>query len=134
MRGPCRGWLAWRAVADEPLIPDYAGACVCNVAAVVQDPPEELADWVPQALAGAERSTVLLTLDGLGWNQLQPRRAIAPTLSSVMQGGPVCTVAPSTTSPWLKPISTDHCQGFTTVRCMGWTLTLAADRAPDARR
>src|SRR3546814_17019123 len=64
----------------------------------VQDPPDELADWVPRALAEAERSTVLLTLDGLGWNQLQQRRALAPTICSVLQGGPVSTVAPLTTS------------------------------------
>ena len=61
---------------------------------------------MPQALAGAEQSTVLLTLDGLGWNQLQPRRALAPTLTSAMQGGPVCTVAPSTTSTALTSIVT----------------------------
>lgn len=101
---PRRRSLAWSAVADEPLIPDYAGACVCNVAAVVQDPPEEIADWVPRALAEAEQSTVLLTLDGLGWNQLQERRALAPTISSVLQGGPVSTVAPSTTSTALTSI------------------------------
>jgi predicted AlkP superfamily pyrophosphatase or phosphodiesterase len=91
-------------VADEPLIPDYAGACVCNVAAVVQDPPAELADWVPRPLAEAEASTVLLTIDGLGWNQLQARRAVAPTLTSTLQGGPVCTVAPSTTSTALTSL------------------------------
>jgi predicted AlkP superfamily pyrophosphatase or phosphodiesterase len=97
--------LAWRAVADEPLIPDYAGACVCNVAAVVQDPPDEVADWVPQPVAQAEQSTVLLTLDGLGWNQLQARRSLAPTITSVMQGGAVSTVAPSTTSTALTSIA-----------------------------
>ncbi len=96
--------LAWRAVADEPLIPDYDGACVCNVAAVVQDPPDEIADWVPRPLAEAEQSTVLLTLDGLGWNQLQARRHLAPTITSVLEGGPVSTVAPSTTSTALTSI------------------------------
>jgi predicted AlkP superfamily pyrophosphatase or phosphodiesterase len=90
-------------VADEPLIPDYAGACVCNVAAAVQDPPEELADWMPAPLAQAERSTVLLTIDGLGWNQLLPRRAGLPTIAG-LEGGPVCTVAPSTTSTALTSI------------------------------
>lgn len=77
---------------------------MCNVAAMVQDPPAELADWVPRPLAEAEASTVLLTIDGLGWNQLQARRAVAPTLTSTLQGGPVCTVAPSTTSTALTSI------------------------------
>jgi predicted AlkP superfamily pyrophosphatase or phosphodiesterase len=91
-------------VADEPLIPDYAGPCVTNVAAVVQDPPEELADWVPRPLAQADASTVLLTIDGLGWNQLQPRRASVPTIAS-LEGGPITTVAPSTTSTALTSIA-----------------------------
>lgn len=75
-----------------------------NVAAVVQDPPEELADWVPRPLAEADASTVLLTIDGLGWNQLQPRRASVPTIAS-LEGGPITTVAPSTTSTALTSIA-----------------------------
>lgn len=90
-------------MADEPLIPDYAGACVCNVAAVVQDPPDELADWVPRPLARADASTVLLTIDGLGWNQLATRRHLTPAIDG-MEGGPVATVAPSTTSTALTSI------------------------------
>jgi predicted AlkP superfamily pyrophosphatase or phosphodiesterase len=106
VRSPRWRWLAWRVVADEPLIPDYAGPCICNVAAMVQDPPDELADWVPRALADQDAPAVLLTLDGLGWNQLQARRSVAPTLSQALQGGPVCTVAPSTTSTALTSIVT----------------------------
>ncbi len=98
-------------MADEPLIPDYAGACVCNVAGVVQDPPGELPDWAPAPLADAEGSTVLLTLDGLGWNQLQARAAAAPTLTSVFEGGPVTTIAPSTTSTALTSIATGLAPG-----------------------
>lgn len=79
---------------------------MCNVAAVVQDPPDELADWVPRALADLDAPSVLLTLDGLGWNQLQTRRSLAPTLTSVLEGGPVTTVAPSTTSTALTSIVT----------------------------
>ena len=40
---------------------------------------------------------MLLVLDGLGWEQLQERRHLAPTLAS-MVGGPITTVAPSTTA------------------------------------
>ncbi len=40
---------------------------------------------------------MLLVLDGLGWEQLQDARRLAPTLAS-MAGGPITTVAPTTTA------------------------------------
>ena len=48
---------------------------------------------------------MLLVLDGLGWEQLQERRHLAPTLAS-MVGGPITTVAPSTTATALTSITT----------------------------
>ena len=48
---------------------------------------------------------VLLVLDGLGWEQLQDRRHLAPTLAA-MAGGPITTVAPSTTATALTSITT----------------------------
>lgn len=60
--------------------------------------------WLPAAAAGAER-IVLLVIDGLGWNQLASRRASTPTLNG-MDGGPITTVAPSTTATALTSIST----------------------------
>ncbi|MFV0523928.1 MAG: alkaline phosphatase family protein [Acidimicrobiales bacterium] len=48
---------------------------------------------------------VLLVLDGLGWLQLQERSHLAPTLSA-MAGGPITTVAPSTTATALTSITT----------------------------
>ena len=98
-------------LADEPLLPDYTGACVSNVAAMVQHPPIEVPDWVPTAVAQSERSTVLLTIDGLGWRQLETRGALAPTICSVLQGGPVTTVAPSTTSTALTSITSGRPPG-----------------------
>ncbi len=47
----------------------------------------------------------MLVLDSLGWEQLEARRHLAPTLSS-LPGGPVTTVAPSTTAAALTSIST----------------------------
>lgn len=70
----------------------------------MQQVPDEVPDWVPRAVAEAEQSTVLLTIDGLGWNQLQPRAALAPTICSVLEGGMISTVAPSTTSTALTSI------------------------------
>lgn len=92
-------------VADEPLLPNYDGPCVTNVARMVQQPPDEVPDWVPAPLAASDGPTVLLTIDGLGWEQLQDRAHLAPTLTSTMTGGPVTTVAPSTTSTALTSIA-----------------------------
>ena len=51
------------------------------------------------------RQVVLLLLDGLGWEQLQARAAIAPTLAT-MPGSAITTVAPSTTASALTSITT----------------------------
>ena len=98
-------------LADEPLIPEYTGPCVTNVAAMLQHPPLEVPDWVPAAVARAEQSCVLLTVDGLGWEQLADRRHLAPTLCGVLDGGPVTTVAPSTTSTALTSIASGMAPG-----------------------
>jgi predicted AlkP superfamily pyrophosphatase or phosphodiesterase len=47
---------------------------------------------------------VLLVLDGLGWQQLQERTRIAPTMTG-MSGGPVSTVVPTTTATGLTSIA-----------------------------
>jgi hypothetical protein len=47
---------------------------------------------------------VLLVLDGLGWEQLQERPGLAPTMTA-MAGGPITTVAPSTTAAALTSIT-----------------------------
>lgn len=98
-------------MADEPLIPDYTGPCISNVAAMVQHPPLDVPDWVPAPVAQAEQSSVLLTIDGLGWRQLSARAALAPTLCSTLVGGPISTVAPSTTSTALTSICTGRSPG-----------------------
>jgi len=48
---------------------------------------------------------VLLILDGLGWNQLQRYSSLMPTLAS-FSGGPITTVAPSTTATAMTSITT----------------------------
>lgn len=98
-------------MADEPLIPDYTGPCVTNVAHAVQNPPVEVPDWVPRPVAEAEQATVLLTIDGLGWMQLIERASLAPTLTGVLEGGPISTVAPSTTSTALTSIASGQAPG-----------------------
>lgn len=60
--------------------------------------------WLPD-LARRARTVVLLVLDGLGWATLREHHALMPTLAG-MDGGPITTVAPSTTAAALTSITT----------------------------
>lgn len=91
-------------MSDQPLLPSYDGACITNLVPALLHPDDATPSWLPAAASGAER-IVLLVIDGLGWNQLETRRALAPTLSR-LDGGPITTVAPSTTATALTSIST----------------------------
>src|SRR3954464_5805849 len=68
-----------------PLIPDYRGACLSNVVPALLERPDDPPEWVPAPAVDADR-VVLILLDGLGWEQLQARRHLAPTLCG-MEGG-----------------------------------------------
>ncbi|GAC1592783.1 MAG: alkaline phosphatase family protein [Acidimicrobiales bacterium] len=59
---------------------------------------------MPEPVAGAVQ-VVLLVLDGLGWDQLRARSVQAPFLSA-MAGGPITSVAPTTTATALTSITT----------------------------
>jgi len=87
----------------DPLIPDYDGACLCNVAPTLLEPPPDRPVWLPEPAWGAPQ-VVLLAVDGLGWDQLERRRHLTPALSA-MQGGPIVTVAPSTTATALSSLA-----------------------------
>ncbi len=93
-----------RSVSDHPLLPDYGGACLSNVVPALLGRARSLPPWVPAELAEA-RQVVLLVLDGLGWEQLRVRRALAPTLDA-MAGGAIRTVVPSTTATALTSLVT----------------------------
>lgn len=93
--------------ADQPVLPDYGGANVRGIIPALLGPrgrSRSLPTWMPAAISDAEQ-VVLLVLDGLGWDQLQARREIAPTLAA-LQGGPITTVAPTTTATALSSIAT----------------------------
>jgi predicted AlkP superfamily pyrophosphatase or phosphodiesterase len=94
---------------DDPLLPDYDGACVTNVMPALLEPPDTMPDWFPAGVADADQ-ILFLVLDGLGWLQLQERTALAPMLVS-MAGGPISTVAPSTTSTAMTSITTGMTPG-----------------------
>ncbi len=91
-------------MSDHPVLPSYDGACITNLVPALLHPAPIAPPWLPSAAVGAER-VVLLVVDGLGWAQLATRRPLAPALSG-LDGGPITTVAPSTTASALTSIST----------------------------
>ncbi len=92
-------------MSDQPIFPDYSGA---NVRAIVPTllAPNRGADraWMPASVREA-RQVVVLVLDGLGWEQFCQYKEHMPTLST-FDGGPITTVAPSTTATALTSITT----------------------------
>lgn len=93
-----------RDAEPTPLLPDYRGACIVNLLAALNEREAAPPAWLPESIRGA-RQLVLFVLDGLGWDQLRDRPHLAPTLSS-MQGGPITSVAPTTTAVALTSITT----------------------------
>ena len=91
-------------MGDHPALPDYAGACISNVVPALLDRPDGRPGWLPAPAADA-RQVALLALDGLGWEQLEPRRHLVPTLAG-LTGGPISTVVPSTTATALTSLAT----------------------------
>lgn len=81
--------------------PAYGGACIANLIPALFEEGRPAA-WLPEPVRGASQ-VVLLVLDGLGWAQLQDRPEVAPTLVS-MAGGPITSVAPTTTATALCSI------------------------------
>lgn len=92
----------------EPVLPAYDGACVSNLTPALTGVAPRPA-WMPDAVRGA-RSVVLLVLDGLGWEQLEARRHLAPNLAG-MDGGAATTVAPTTTATALTSLTTGLAPG-----------------------
>lgn len=96
------------AVGDEaaaaPVVPDYGGACLVNVVSALLDRPDRAPEWLPATALDADQ-VVLMALDGLGWQQFQARRHLAPTLAA-MEGGPIATVLPTTTATALTSLVT----------------------------
>jgi len=89
--------------ATTPVVPDYHDACVTGLVPALLE-GSAAPTWLPAKVLQA-RQILLLVLDGLGWLQLRDRTEVAPTLTD-MAGGPITTVAPSTTAAALTSIST----------------------------
>jgi hypothetical protein len=95
------------AAADGPIIPDYGGANVRGIIPALLGPASwtsGLPPWMPEPVSSAS-AVVVLVLDGLGWDQLQAHRDLMPTVAA-MAGGPIHTVAPTTTATALTSITT----------------------------
>lgn len=91
----------------EPVVPQYGGACIAGIVpAVLGATPS---GWLPSPARGA-RATVLMVLDGLGWWQLRRHERDAPLLAGA-QGGPITSVAPTTTVAALASIATGVAPG-----------------------
>src|SRR3954452_3722709 len=88
----------------EPMLPDYDGGCLSNVVPALLARESGVPAWLP-APAATARQVVLLALDGLGWDQLQSRITLAPTLAGLV-GGPITSVCPSTTATCLTSLTT----------------------------
>jgi hypothetical protein len=129
------------AVNATPVLPQYHGANVRSlVPALLAPGAAALPAWMPAPAHGA-RHVVLLVVDGLGWHQLAARPTVAPFLTA-MVGGPITTVAPSTTATALTSITTgltpgEHGLIGYRVDVGGDVLNLLrwhTDRGGDARR
>lgn len=95
---------------SQLVLPDYGGACISNIVPALLDGTVDPPPWLPELALDASQ-VVLLVLDGLGWEQLQGRPAVAPTLCA-MAGGPITSVTPSTTATALTSIATGLTPGL----------------------
>ena len=89
-------------MATEPVRPEYGGKSLEQVVPALVGRVDNA--WLPAAAREA-KTVVLLVLDGLGWELLQSRSAALPELLA-LSGGPITTVAPSTTACALTSITT----------------------------
>ncbi|MGA1362995.1 MAG: alkaline phosphatase family protein [Ilumatobacteraceae bacterium] len=89
----------------SPVLPAYGRGSLPDVVPALLGPTGTgMPGWMPAAVHGAHR-TVLFLVDGLGWNQLRARPHLAPVLTS-FAGGPVTSVAPTTTATALTSVTT----------------------------
>lgn len=87
-----------------PVVPDYGGACLDSIVPSLLSAQPEARAWMPEPVRAVSQ-VALVVLDGLGWEQLRERAALAPVLAA-MVGGPITSVAPTTTATALTSIST----------------------------
>ena len=106
-------------ITRQPVTPSYGADSVSSVVAALLAPGHPPA-WCPDT----GRVPVVLVLDGLGWEQIEHHREFVPTLAE-FSGGPVVTVAPSTTATALTAITTGLTPGEHGV--VGYRMMLGGD-------
>ncbi len=94
-------------MADQPIRPAFGNGCITDLMPTVLGHTDG-AGVLPATFGSGPN--VLLVLDGLGWEQLEDHRDILPTLGA-FTGGPITTVAPSTTAAALPSITTSLSPG-----------------------
>jgi len=97
------------AVGEDPVLPDYEGACTSNVMRPLVEDPDRVPGWFPEGVVGADQ-VVLWVLDGLGWEQMQERLAGLRGIP-LMNATAITTVAPTTTATALTSIATGLAPG-----------------------
>lgn len=93
------------------MLPAYGAANLRGITPALTGPgfTRNLPAWFPSLAHGADQ-VVLLVLDGLGWEQFQHKLGLMPVLAG-FEGGPITTVAPSTTATALTSIVTGLAPG-----------------------
>ncbi|MFQ5557930.1 MAG: alkaline phosphatase family protein, partial [Acidimicrobiales bacterium] len=89
---------------DSPVVPRYGGGCVADIVPALLDPSVPPPSFLDGSVVEAP-AVVVLVIDGMGWEQLTGRERFTPTISG-LEGGPITTVAPSTTASALTSIVT----------------------------
>jgi len=86
----------------DPVRPDYGGEAITSLVPTLLGGRPLLT--LPSGVEGAS-DVVLLLLDGLGWQAIEAHRSLLPELAA-LDGGPITTVAPSTTASALTSLAT----------------------------
>ncbi len=86
---------------EQPIKPAFGRGCITELMPALVGASS--GPTLPATFDSGPR--VLLVLDGLGWDQLQSNAEVMPTLAA-FDGGPITTVAPTTTAAALPSITT----------------------------
>ena len=109
------------------VLPDYGGANLVGVVPGLMASPAERPEWLPSEARAAEQ-VVLLVLDGLGWQQMQDRLGLATNLAG-LAGGPITSVAPTTTATALTSLVTGSPPSVHGI--VGYRLVVAGPVGPE---
>jgi hypothetical protein len=91
-----------RVEPEHPVPPVYDGPGLSSVVPALLGGRDVA--WLPDPTRGA-RTVVVLVIDGLGWDAVTTRSEHLPEMNK-LTGGPITTVAPSTTASALTSITT----------------------------